>query len=62
MLNLIIIGAGPAGITASVYAAREKIDFLVLTKDIGGQAIWSSKVENYTGYQFITGLELAAQV
>lgn len=61
MLDLIIIGAGPAGITASVYAARKKMNFLVLTRDIGGQAIWSSEVENYTGYQFITGVELAAK-
>jgi alkyl hydroperoxide reductase subunit F len=44
ILDLIIIGAGPAGITASVYAARKKMNFLVLTKDIGGQAIWSSDV------------------
>jgi NADH-dependent peroxiredoxin subunit F len=59
MYDLIIIGAGPSGITAAVYAARKKIDFLVLTDDIGGQTVWSSDVENYTGYQFITGVELA---
>jgi len=59
MYDLIIIGAGPSGITAAVYAARKKMDFLVLTDDIGGQTIWSSNVENYTGYQFITGAELA---
>jgi len=57
--DLIIIGAGPAGITAAVYAARKKMDFLVLTGDIGGQAAWSGDIENYTGYQFITGPELA---
>ena len=59
--ELIIIGAGPAGITASVYAARKKIDFLLITKDIGGQAALSGEVENYTGYQFISGPELAAK-
>jgi len=59
MYDLIIIGAGPAGITAAVYASRKKMDFLVLTKDIGGQAAWSGDIENYTGYQFITGPELA---
>ena len=58
VLDLIIIGAGPAGITASVYAARKKINFMVLTKDVGGQAGWSSDVENYPGYQFITGPDL----
>ncbi len=59
MYDLIIIGAGPAGITAAVYAARKKMDFLVLTGDIGGQAAWSGDIENYTGYQFISGPELA---
>ncbi|MDD5086079.1 MAG: NAD(P)-binding domain-containing protein, partial [Candidatus Omnitrophica bacterium] len=61
MLDLIIIGAGPAGITASVYAARKMMDFIVITLDIGGQAAWSGDIENYTGYQFITGPELAAK-
>jgi len=57
--DLIIIGAGPAGITAAVYAARKKMDILVITKDIGGQASLSGDVQNYTGYQFISGPELA---
>jgi alkyl hydroperoxide reductase subunit AhpF len=61
MLDLIIIGAGPAGITAAVYAARKRIEFAVITKDIGGQTSWSGNVENYTGYQFITGPDLAAK-
>ena len=56
--DLIIIGGGPAGITAGVYAARKRMKFLMVTKDIGGQAAWSSDVENYPGYQFITGPDL----
>jgi len=59
--DLIIIGAGPAGITASVYAARKKLNFLVISLDIGGQTAWSGDIENYTGYQFITGPELASK-
>ncbi|MBN1902803.1 FAD-dependent oxidoreductase [Candidatus Sumerlaeota bacterium] len=58
MYDLIIIGAGPAGITAGVYAARKRMNFLILTKDVGGQAGWSGDVENYIGYQFISGPEL----
>ncbi len=58
MKDLIIIGGGPAGITAAVYAARKKMDFTVISKDIGGQAAWSSRIENYTGFQFIPGPEL----
>ncbi|MFA4842993.1 MAG: FAD-dependent oxidoreductase [Candidatus Omnitrophota bacterium] len=61
MYDLIIIGAGPAGITAAVYAARKKLNLLVVTKDIGGQAAWSGDIENYTGYQFITGPDLSAK-
>jgi len=59
--ELIIIGAGPAGVTAAVYAARKRMDYTVLTVDIGGQAALSSDIENYTGYQFITGVELTAK-
>jgi alkyl hydroperoxide reductase subunit F len=59
--ELIIIGAGPAGITAAVYASRKGIQTLVISQDIGGQAAWSSDIENYTGYQFITGPDLTAK-
>ena len=58
MYELTIIGAGPAGMTAAVYAARKKIKTLLVSQDVGGQAIWASKVENYMGYQFIEGAEL----
>lgn len=61
MLDLIIIGAGPAGITAAVYAARKKMRFLVISKDLGGQTAWSGDIENYTGYQFVTGPELVSK-
>jgi len=61
MYDLIIIGAGPAGITASVYAARKQMNFLVISKDVGGQTAWSGDIENYTGYQFITGPDLTAK-
>ena len=61
MRELTIIGGGPAGITAAIYAARKKIDFVMVTKDIGGQTSLSADVENYTGYQFISGLELVAK-
>jgi len=57
--DLIIVGAGPAGITAAVYAARKKLDFTVISRDVGGQAAWSGEIENYTGFQFIAGPELA---
>ena len=59
--DLIIIGAGPAGITACVYAARKKMDFAVIATNIGGQVSLSSEIENYTGFQYIAGEELTAR-
>jgi len=61
MLDLIVIGAGPAGITASIYAARKKMNFITVSQDVGGQTAWTGDIENYTGYQFITGQELTAK-
>jgi NADH-dependent peroxiredoxin subunit F len=58
MHEVMIIGAGPAGMTAAVYAARKRLKTLLVSKDIGGQAIWASKIENYMGYQFVEGAEL----
>ena len=59
MHELVVVGAGPAGITASIYAARKRMEFLVVTRDIGGRTMLSSGIENYTGYQYISGAELA---
>lgn len=58
--DLVIIGAGPAGITAAIYAARKRIEFMVVSMNVGGQVTFSSTIENYTGFQYITGEELAA--
>ncbi|MDO8619271.1 MAG: FAD-dependent oxidoreductase [Candidatus Daviesbacteria bacterium] len=57
--DTIIIGAGPAGITAAIYAVRKNLKVLVLTKDIGGQAARSGDIENYPGFSVITGVDLA---
>jgi len=58
MHELIIVGGGPAGMPAAVYAARKRIDTLLLSKDPGGQVVWTAGVENYMGYQYIEGPEL----
>jgi alkyl hydroperoxide reductase subunit F len=58
MYELIIIGGGPAGMTAAVYAARKRINTLLISGDIGGQGLTTWLVENYMGYQFIEGREL----
>jgi alkyl hydroperoxide reductase subunit F len=56
--NIIIIGGGPAGMTSAVYAARKQIKTLMISKDIGGQLLWTSDIENYMGFQYISGKEL----
>ena len=56
--DLIIIGGGPAGLTAAVYAATLRMEALLVAKDLGGQAVDSTKIENYLGFDFITGPDL----
>ena len=61
MYELIIVGAGPSGMTAAVYAARKQLNTLLVSSDIGGQVMWTNTVENYPGYQIIEGDELISK-
>ena len=61
MYECVIIGGGPAGLTAGIYTARKNLKTLLLSKDIGGQMILSSDIENYSGFSMITGAELTAK-
>ena len=59
-IDLIIIGAGPAGLTAAIYASRARLDMLLLEdKVVGGQVKNSYTVENYPGFKKVSGSELA---
>ncbi|MDZ7611694.1 MAG: FAD-dependent oxidoreductase [Candidatus Moranbacteria bacterium] len=60
--DLIILGAGPAGLTASIYASRFKIDHLVLGEEPGGYMNESHKIENYPGIPSIAGTELGQKM
>lgn len=57
--DVIIVGGGPAGITAAIYTSRQMLKTLVVTKDVGGQVIKTPDIENYPGFELISGPELA---
>jgi len=60
--DLIIIGGGPAGMTAGIYSARQKMKTLVITKEFGGQMTHKAvDIENYPGFEKISGFELIAK-
>lgn len=58
-LDLLIIGAAAAGCTAAIYAARRGLNFMVVTKDIGGEVALSGEVENWPGIIHTDGITLA---
>lgn len=60
MHDLIIIGGGPAGVAAGVYAARKRLKSVLITEEFGGQSIVSEGIENWIGTVKIHGAELAA--
>ena len=57
--DLIIIGGGPAGSAAAVYAARKRLNTLFITSEWGGQSVVSEKIFNWIGSASIGGQELA---
>jgi len=62
LYDLIIIGGGPAGCAAGVYAARKKIKSILLTDFIGGQSTNSSDIQNWIGIVSMSGMELAEKL
>ena len=58
MYDTIIIGAGPAGMAAAIYASRREMNTLVMGKELGGQLVWASDIENYPGYKSINAFDL----
>lgn len=57
--DLIILGAGPAGAAAAVYAARKRLKTLLITESFGGQSVVSDDIQNWIGEPHITGFDLA---
>lgn len=59
MFDLVIIGGGPGGIAAGVYASRKQLKTLFVTKEWGGQSVVSSDIQNWIGTISLSGAELA---
>ncbi|TSC52062.1 MAG: Glutaredoxin, GrxC family [Parcubacteria group bacterium LiPW_41] len=59
MYDLIIIGGGPAAVSAGVYAGRKRLHTLVITNSFGGQSVVSNDIQNWIGTPSISGFELA---
>ncbi len=62
LYDTIIIGGGPAGAAAAVYAARKKLKTLVICEEFGGQSLVSASIENWVGEISISGRELAEKL
>jgi len=59
MYDVVILGGGPAGVAAGVYAARKKLKTLLITQEFGGQSLVSDNIQNWVGTQSISGIQLA---
>ncbi|MBP6855605.1 MAG: FAD-dependent oxidoreductase [Candidatus Pacebacteria bacterium] len=62
MYDLIILGGGPAGVAAGIYAGRKAIKTLLITDSFGGQSINSDNIENIIGFRAISGIDWAKQL
>lgn len=58
MYDLVIVGAGPAGLGASIYSSRYKLNHVVIGAEIGGQVVEAWEIENYAGIESISGKDL----
>jgi alkyl hydroperoxide reductase subunit F len=59
LYDVVIIGGGPAGLSAAIYSVRQGLTTAVITSELGGQARWAGQIDNYLGLGLISGRELA---
>jgi alkyl hydroperoxide reductase subunit F len=59
--DVLIVGGGPAGMTAGLYAGRKNLKTILISQDLGGQALWTLTIENFMGYLSISGPDLMAK-
>jgi alkyl hydroperoxide reductase subunit F len=61
LYDVIILGAGPAGLSAAIYTIRKLMKTLIISKDVGGQVTWTNDVDNYLGFSQVNAAELVAK-
>jgi thioredoxin reductase (NADPH) len=61
MYDVIVVGGASAGLTAAMYTSRQGLKTLVITKDIGGQALLTNDIENYPPFEHVGGFELMSK-
>ncbi len=62
LLDVIIVGAGPAGVTAAIYAKRKGLSVEIISDSVGGQVSKTGQIENYPGYEQISGQQLTKEL
>jgi len=58
LYDLIILGGGPAGIAAGIYAARKKLKTLLIAESFGGQSVVAAQINNFIGFKSVSGIEM----
>jgi len=58
LYDLVILGGGPAGIAAGIYAARKKLKTLLIAESFGGQSVVATQINNFIGFKSVSGIEM----
>ena len=60
--DVVIIGGASAGLTSGIYAGRKKLNAVILSKEVGGQSLLTNTIENFPGFDSISGKEIITKM